>query len=160
MLEEIEFKIENKELFEKLGGVPKPATDGAGAFDIFACIENELLIFPGETQLIPTGFSINIQNPNWAAIILPRSGLGAKKGLVLGNLVGFIDSDYQGQCYVPAWNRNLNTEDNINGIKITPGDRIAQMTFIPVAKPKLKVVEEFSSRTERGQGGFGSTGVN
>jgi dUTP pyrophosphatase len=159
MLDEIEIKIENKELFYKLGNIPKKATDGSGAYDIFACIEDEITIYPGETKLIPTGFSINIKDPYWAAIFLPRSGLGAKKGLVLGNLIGFIDSDYQGECFVPAWNRNINTEINSLGIKIAPGDRITQMAFIPVGSPKFNLVEEFSSQTKRGQGGFGSTGV-
>ena len=159
MLTEIDFKIERKELFEKLGGIPKPATEGSAGFDVFACIEEELTIYPGETIKVPTGFSMHIKNPNWSAIFIPRSGLGSKKGLVIGNLVGLIDSDYQGECFIPVWNRNLNTETHKTGIKIQPGERIAQMVFLPVAKPFFNLVDGFSNQTERGSGGFGSTGI-
>lgn len=157
MLEEIDFKIES-ELFLKLGNIPEPATIGSAGYDIFACIEEEIVIYPGQTVMIPTGFSMHIKDPNWASIFIPRSGMGAKKGLVLGNLVGLIDSDYQGQCFVPAWNRNLNTEEHKQGITIKPGERLTQMVFIPVAKPKFNLVTEFGATTDRGSGGFGSTG--
>jgi len=158
MLKEIDFKIERPELFNQLGGIPKPATSGSAGYDIFACIEKEITIFPGETVKIPTGFSMHIKDPNWSALFIPRSGLGSKKGLVIGNLVGLIDSDYQGECFLPVWNRNLNTENHRTGIKITPGERITQMIFVPVAQPRFNLVENFSNETERGQGGFGSTG--
>lgn len=127
------------------------ATDGSAGIDVRACIENPLEINPGETHLIPTGFAVHINNPGYAAILLPRSGLGHKHGIVLGNLTGLIDSDYQGQVFVSCWNRGQ------MAYTIQPGERIAQMVFIPVMRPEFIVVDEFGE-SERGQGGFGSTG--
>lgn len=118
-----------------------------------ACIDEVLSVAPGETHLVPTGLAIHIEDPGLAAVLLPRSGLGHKHGLVLGNLTGLIDSDYQGQVFISCWNRGSKTYD------IQPGERIAQMVFVPVEQVALKVVEEFSD-SERGEGGFGHTGTD
>ena len=135
--------------------LPEYATDGSAGLDLRAVIEKPINIAPGETKMIPTGLAINIGDPNVACILLPRSGLGIKKGLVLGNLVGLCDSDYQGEYMVAAWNRNLSGDT----IVVSPGERIAQAVFIPVIQVKFEDVEEFSEKTQRGEGGFGSTGV-
>lgn len=134
--------------------LPARSTAGAAGYDLHACIETPLRLLPGDAQLVPTGIAIHLENPNYAAVILPRSGLGHKRGLVLGNLVGLIDSDYQGEIMVSAWNRHL-----VEEIVIHPGDRIAQLVFLPVTIPTLIEVDEFSDATERATGGFGSTGV-
>ena len=134
--------------------LPKLATDGSAAYDLHACIDKPVTLHAGECKLIPTGFAINMIRKNLAALILPRSGLGAKKGVVLGNLVGLIDSDYTGEIMLTPWNRNLE-----ESVVINPNDRIAQMIFVPVIHPEFKEVDEFSSYTKRGSGGFGSTGV-
>lgn len=118
-----------------------------------ACIDEVLSVAPGETHLVPTGLAIHIEDPGLAAVLLPRSGLGHKHGLVLGNLTGLIDSDYQGQVFISCWNRGSKTYD------IQPGERIAQMVFVPVEQVALKVVDEFSD-SERGEGGFGHTGTD
>jgi len=131
--------------------MPKYATDGAAGLDLCACIDDPLTIRPGETHLVPTGFAIHIGEHHLAAMILPRSGLGHKNGIVLGNLVGLIDSDYQGQIFVSVWNRGRDT------YTIEPGERIAQMVFAPVVRVEFEVVEEFAE-THRGHGGFGHTG--
>ena len=120
--------------------------------DISACIDEPLEIKPGETSLIPTGFAIHVEDTGLAAVLLPRSGLGHKKGIVLGNLVGLIDSDYQGQVYVSCWNRGQES------FTMNPGDRIAQMVFMPVVQAAFDVVDEFDE-SHRGEGGFGHTGV-
>lgn len=146
----IQLKILDKRIGKGIA-LPTYATDGSAGMDLRACLEEPLEIKPGETHLIPTGLAIHIANPDIAAIILPRSGLGHKHGIVLGNLVGLIDSDYQGQLFVSCWNRS----DKLFSINI--GDRIAQLMFIPVIQPKLEVVDDFSE-TERGEGGFGSSG--
>lgn len=148
----INIKILDESLFHEYG-YPEYATIGSAGIDLRAAIENELTIEPASSVLIPTGWSMHIGNPNVAAIILPRSGLGHKQGLVLGNLVGLIDSDYQGQIMVSLWNRST----EIRTIK--RGDRIAQLVFIPVSHATFNVVEEWEE-TERGEGGFGSTGIN
>ena len=135
--------------------LPEYATDGSAGLDLRAVIEKPINIAPGETKMIATGLAINIGDPNVACILLPRSGLGIKKGLVLGNLVGLCDSDYQGEYMVAAWNRNLSGDP----IVVSPGERIAQAVFIPVIQVKFEDVEEFSEKTQRGEGGFGSTGV-
>jgi len=147
-------KIQLKILDSRIGSrmpMPKYATDGAAGLDLCACIDDPLTIRPGETHLVPTGFAIHIGEHHLAAMILPRSGLGHKNGIVLGNLVGLIDSDYQGQIFVSVWNRGRDT------YTIEPGERIAQMVFAPVVRVEFEVVEEFAE-THRGHGGFGHTG--
>ena len=130
---------------------PRPATAGAAGIDICACLDEDLRLPPGDAQLIPSGFAIYIGNPRLAAVILPRSGLGHKHGIVLGNLVGLIDSDYQGQIFVSCWNRGGEV------FTVHPGDRIAQLVFVPILRPRLEIVENFPP-SERGSGGFGHTG--
>ena len=119
--------------------------------DMRACIDSELIVSPGDTVLVPTGIAIHIADNNLAAVLLPRSGLGHKHGLVLGNLTGLIDSDYQGQIFISCWNRGE------KAYKINPGDRIAQMVFIPVEQVKFEVVDDFKE-SDRGEGGFGHSG--
>lgn len=131
--------------------LPSYSTDGSAGMDLRACIDAPILLAPGDTQLIATGISIYVEDPGLAAVILPRSGLGHKHGIVLGNLVGLIDSDYQGELMISCWNRGA-TE-----FTIEPGDRIAQLVLVPVVQASLKVVDEFTS-TARGTGGFGSSG--
>ena len=121
--------------------------------DLYACVDQPVNLQPGQTELIPTGIAIHISDPAIAAVLLPRSGMGHKHGIVLGNLVGLIDSDYQGQVFVSCWNRS-STE-----FTISPGDRIAQMMFIPVVQAEFNVVEDFET-SDRAEGGFGSTGGN
>ena len=147
-------KIQLKILDSRLGTefpLPHYATDGAAGMDMRACIDSALEIGPGETRLIPTGLAIHIQETGLAAMLLPRSGLGHKHGIVLGNLVGLIDSDYQGQVFVSCWNRGSET------FTIQPGERIAQMVIVPVVHAEFEVVENFTAST-RGAGGFGHTG--
>ena len=131
--------------------LPQHATAGSAGMDLRACIEAPLVLPPGAVELIPTGVSIYISDPDLAAVLLPRSGLGHKNGIVLGNLVGLIDSDYQGPLMVSVWNRGA------AAFTLNPGDRIAQMVFVPVVQVGFEVVEDFSS-TARGAGGFGSSG--
>jgi dUTP pyrophosphatase len=130
---------------------PSYATPGSAGLDLRACIDAPFQIAGGETVLLPTGLSIYIADPNLAAVILPRSGLGHKHGIVLGNLVGLIDSDYQGELKVSCWNRNQ------EHFTIEPGDRIAQLVFLPVVQPHFKIVTEFAE-SSRGEDGFGSSG--
>lgn len=147
-------KIQLKLLDPRLGDVielPNYATDGSAGLDLRACLEQDTTLQPGETLLIPTGLAIHIDDPSLAAVLLPRSGLGHKHGIVLGNLVGLIDSDYQGQVFVSCWNRSQTAFD----IKI--GERIAQMVFVPVVQVAFEQVEAFSA-SERSTGGFGHTG--
>lgn len=132
--------------------LPEYATNGSAGLDIRACVEKRLCLEPGETTLIPAGFALHIEDPGLAAVLLPRSGLGHKHGIVLGNLVGLIDSDYQGQVYVSCWNRGEET------FTIEAGDRIAQMVFVPVVQANLELVNEFID-SKRGAGGFGHTGI-
>jgi dUTP pyrophosphatase len=131
--------------------LPAYATAGAAGLDLRACIDQVMQIEPGATHLIPTGLAIHIGDPGYAALALPRSGLGHKHGIVLGNLVGLIDSDYQGQVFVSLWNRGQAS------FTLNPMERIAQLVIVPVLQVKLNVVEEFSA-SDRGAGGFGSTG--
>jgi len=131
--------------------LPDYATDGSAAMDLRACLVQTLRLAPGQTELLPTGIAIHIADPSLAAVLLPRSGLGHKHGIVLGNLVGLIDSDYQGQLYVSCWNRGQDT------FIIEPGERIAQMMFVPVVRARFEVVDEFVD-SSRGAGGFGHTG--
>ena len=131
--------------------LPRRATSGSAGLDLRACIDGPLELEPGQTVLVPTGIAIHLGDPGLAAVLLPRSGLGHKHGIVLGNLVGLIDSDYQGQVMVSMWNRGDRT------FTIAPGDRIAQMVVVPVVQVEFEVVEDFEAST-RGAGGFGSTG--
>ena len=132
--------------------LPHYATDGSAGMDLRACLDEALEIKPGETHLIPTGIAIHIGDPGLAAVLLPRSGLGHKHGIVLGNLTGLIDSDYQGQLFVSCWNRGD------KAFTINPAERIAQMVFIPVVQASFEVVKNFDE-SDRGEGGFGHTGV-
>ncbi len=132
-------------------GLPHYATDGSAGLDLRACLDAPLELKAGETQLIPSGIAVYIEDPALAAVLLPRSGMGHKHGIVLGNLVGLIDSDYQGQVFISCWNRG--TTD----FTIKPGDRIAQMVFLPIVQAKFNIVDEFVE-SERAQGGFGHTG--
>jgi len=148
-------KIALKILDVRIGStfpLPRYGTVGAAGLDLVACINGSLTLKPGETQLIPTGIAIHIGDPGLAAMLLPRSGLGHKHGIVLGNLVGLIDSDYQGQIFVSCWNRGQAT------FTIEPGDRIAQMVFVPVVQAEFEIVQEFEE-SRRGAGGFGHTGI-
>jgi len=131
--------------------LPEHATTGSAGMDLRACTDGRLEVAPGQTVLVPTGLAMHIADPALAAVILPRSGLGHKHGIVLGNLVGLIDSDYQGQLYVSCWNRS--DQDFV----IEPGMRIAQLVFLPVVQAAWEVVEDFDT-SERGSGGFGHTG--
>ncbi|UCC15425.1 MAG: dUTP diphosphatase [Gammaproteobacteria bacterium] len=146
--------IKLKILDERLGGefpLPDYATDGSAGVDLRACVEDATVIEPGETILIPTGMAIHIGDPALAAVLLPRSGLGHKHGIVLGNLVGLIDSDYQGQVFVSCWNRGPQS------FTVQPGERIAQMVLVPVVQARFEVVDDFDS-SARGDGGFGHSG--
>jgi len=132
--------------------LPEHSTKGSAGLDLRACLEQDIKLAPQECQLIPLGFSIYIGDPSLAALVIPRSGLGSKHGIVMGNLVGLIDSDFQGELKVPLWNRSSDE------YCVKPGDRIAQMILVPVKQAKLTVVEEFDE-TDRGTKGFGSSGV-
>ncbi len=148
-------KVELKILDRRIGNefpLPHYATEGSAGMDLRACIDAPLELKPGQTELIPSGIAIHMQDAKMAATLLPRSGLGHKHGVVLGNLVGLIDSDYQGQVFVSCWNRGDTT------FTIEPGERIAQMVFVPVIQAEFEVVDEFDA-SERGAGGFGHTGT-
>ena len=131
--------------------LPDYATAGSAGMDLRACVQGPLMLAPGSAELIPTGIAIHIEDPGLAAVLLPRSGLGHKHGVVLGNLVGLIDSDYQGQLLVSCWNRGRDS------FTIQPGERIAQMIIVPVVRAQFEVVSEFTA-SQRGAGGFGHTG--
>ncbi len=131
--------------------LPEYASEGAAGLDLRACLDESLILDPGACELIPTGFAMHLQDPQLAAMLLPRSGLGHKHGIVLGNLVGLIDSDYQGQVFVSCWNRSSEP------FTIEPGERIAQMVLVPIVTANFEVVKEFKA-SERGEGGFGHTG--
>jgi dUTP pyrophosphatase len=146
--------IELKILDSRIGAsipLPQYATDGSAGLDMRACIDAAVVVAPGATELIPTGLAIHIGDPGLAAVLLPRSGLGHKHGLVLGNLTGLIDSDYQGQIFVSCWNRSD------KAYEVSPGERIAQMVFVPIEQVRFTVVEEFDD-SSRGDGGFGHSG--
>lgn len=145
---QVQLKIVREQMANQL---PAYATAGSAGLDLRACIDAPQTVQAGETVLIPTGIAIHLDNPNLAAMLLPRSGLGHKHGVVLGNLVGLIDSDYQGEVMVSVWNRSA------NAFTIEPFERIAQMVIVPVVQAAFTVVDEFSA-SERGTGGFGSTG--
>lgn len=145
-------KLEVKILDERIRGMlPHYATAGAAGLDLRACLETPLVLNPGDSRLVSSGIAIHLGDPGYAAVILPRSGLGSKNGIVLGNLVGLIDSDYQGPLTVSVWNRGK------QAFTIRPLDRIAQLLVVPVLQVEFEVVEEFAAST-RGAGGFGSTG--
>lgn len=146
--------IKLKILDERLGDefpLPDYATNGSAGVDLRACVKEPVTVAPGETTLIPTGMAIHIGDPSLAAVLLPRSGLGHKHGIVLGNLVGLIDSDYQGQVFVSCWNRGG------EAFTVQPGERIAQMVLVPVVQARFEVVEDFEE-SDRGAGGFGHSG--
>ena len=145
-------KLAVKILDERIRSMlPQYASAGAAGLDLRACLEKPLLLNPGESQLVSSGIAIHVGDPGYAAVILPRSGLGAKSGIVLGNLVGLIDSDYQGPLMVSLWNRGK------SAFTVQPMDRIAQLVVVPVVQVEFEVVEEFAA-SSRGAGGFGSTG--
>jgi dUTP pyrophosphatase len=144
----MDVKILDARMREQL---PQYATAGAAGLDLRACLDAPITLQPGETQLIPTGLAIHLADPGYAALILPRSGLGHKHGIVLGNLVGLIDSDYQGQLMVSAWNRGQ------QAFELVPLERLAQLVVVPVVQAEFNVVDEFET-SQRGEGGFGSTG--
>jgi dUTP pyrophosphatase len=131
--------------------MPDYQTTGSAGIDLLACVDESITIEPGQTELIPSGIAVYIRDPSLAAVLLPRSGLGHKKGLVLGNLVGLIDSDYQGQVFISCWNRGK------ENCLIEPGMRLAQMVFLPVEQVNFNLVESFDE-SDRGEGGFGHTG--
>lgn len=147
-------KIKLKIMDPRIGGeypIPEPATAGSAGVDLRACLDEPLSLEPGQTELIPTGIAIHLDDPGLAAVLLPRSGLGHKHGIVLGNLTGLIDSDYQGQIFVSCWNRGLKP------FTIEPGERIAQMVILPIVHAEFEVVEEFAE-SARGAEGFGHSG--
>jgi dUTP pyrophosphatase len=149
-LRKLDVKILDPRMREML---PRYGTPGAAGLDLRACLDAPLVLKPGDSQLVPSGIAIHIGDPGFAAIILPRSGLGAKHGIVLGNLTGLIDSDYQGQVFISMWNRGQ------AAFTIQPMDRIAQLVVVPVQQVEFNVVAEFET-SSRGAGGFGSTGKN
>jgi len=147
-------KIQLRILDPRLGNefpLPHYATDGSAGMDMRACLDGPLELGPGDTHLIPTGLAIHVADTGLAAVLLPRSGLGHKHGVVLGNLVGLIDSDYQGQVFVSCWNRGKKS------FTVEPGERIAQMVIVPVVRAEFEIVDDFDT-SERGAGGFGHTG--
>jgi len=145
-------RLDVRILDERLrGNLPAYGTPGAAGLDLRACLESALVLQPGDSQLVPAGIAIHIGDKGYAAVILPRSGLGAKHGIVLGNLTGLIDSDYQGQIFISLWNRGK------AAFTVEPMERIAQLVVVPVAQIDWNVVEDFTAST-RGAGGFGSTG--
>jgi dUTP pyrophosphatase len=145
-------KLEVKILDERIRSMlPRYATEGAAGLDLRACIDSSLTLSPGDSQLVSSGIAIHVGDPGYAAVVLPRSGLGAKSGIVLGNLVGLIDSDYQGPLMISLWNRGK------AAFTVQPLDRIAQLVVVPVMQVEFEVVEEFAA-SARGAGGFGSTG--
>ena len=147
-------KIDLKILDERVrDNLPKTATAGSAGVDLRALVDETVVINPGDTYLVKTGLAIHIGDPGYAALILPRSGLGHKKGIVLGNLVGLIDSDYQGELMVSVWNRGKES------VELKPMERIAQLMVVPVVQPEFNIVESFEA-SERASGGFGSTGTN
>ncbi len=137
-------------------GLPRYQSDMAAAIDLYACLDAPLVLAPqSPAEIVPSGISLHIADPGIAAIVVPRSGLGHRKGLVLGNLVGVVDADYLGPVLISVWNRSAPGSEPI---VIEPGERVAQMLFVPIVRPRFSLVDEFSKNTVRGAGGFGSTG--
>lgn len=151
-MKEIDIKILNPLIEDKIS-LPEYGTEGSGGMDLRACLDNKIELAPSETTMIPMGFAMHLADKSLAALVIPRSGLGSKHGIVLGNLVGLIDSDYQGELMVPAWNRSEKS------FTINPGDRIAQMIIVPVVQAKFNIVADFEESV-RGEKGFGSSGIN
>ena len=151
-MKKFKLKIINPLIGNKIP-IPKYETKGSAGLDLRACINQKLTIRPGKTEMIPMGYAIHLDDENLAAMVIPRSGLGSKYGIVLGNLVGLIDSDYQGELMVPAWNRSDQK------FEVNQGDRIAQMIIVPILQAQFEVVEEFVL-SERGTKGFGSSGLS
>ena len=151
-LKNVKLKILNPLIGDKVP-IPKYETKGSAGLDLRACIDEKLILKPSKTEMVPMGFAIHLEDEGLAALVIPRSGLGSKHGIVLGNLVGLIDSDYQGELMVPAWNRSNEV------FEINPGDRIAQMIIVPIVQANFEIVEDFE-KSERGVKGFGSSGVN
>ncbi|MEM7364073.1 MAG: dUTP diphosphatase [Pseudomonadota bacterium] len=149
-MNDVQVRIVNDEIGHEIE-LPTYATPGSAGLDLRACLTDDVILTPGATELIPTGIAIYLADPTLAAMILPRSGLGHKHGIVLGNLVGLIDSDYQGELMVSVWNRGTER------FTVTPGDRIAQLVIVPVVQARFNLVESFET-SERGTGGFGSSG--
>ena len=151
----VELKVLDQRLRE--WGLPRYQSEMAAAVDLHACIDGPLELRAGApAALVPTGIAVHMADPGLAALVLPRSGLGHRKGLVLGNLVGLIDADYTGPVLVSAWNRGAPGSEPV---VLVPGERFAQMVFVPILRPGFKIVEAFTGRSERGAGGFGSTGT-
>ncbi len=144
----LDLRILDERLRDRL---PAYATPGSAGLDLRACLDAALVLHPGQTELLPTGLAIHVKDPGFAALILPRSGLGHKHGIVLGNLIGLIDSDYQGQLMVSCWNRGA------HAFTIEPFERIAQLVIVPVVQARFNIVDQFGT-SDRGEGGFGSTG--
>ena len=151
-MKDIKIKIINPLMGNSIP-LPEYETDGSAGLDLRACLEEKSILEAGMSQLIPIGFAMYLEDPTLAALVVPRSGLGSKHGIVLGNLVGLIDSDYQGELMVPAWNRSK------KDFEINPGDRIAQMIIVPVVQARFNIVDSFEE-TLRGDKGFGSSGIN
>ncbi|MAR95758.1 MAG: dUTP diphosphatase [Gammaproteobacteria bacterium] len=151
-MKNVKLKILNPLIGDKVP-IPKYETKGSAGLDLRACIDEKLILKPSKTEMVPMGFAIHLEDEGLAALVIPRSGLGSKHGIVLGNLVGLIDSDYQGELMVPAWNRSNEV------FEINPGDRIAQMIIVPIVQANFEIVEDFE-KSERGVKGFGSSGVN
>ena len=149
-MDKLQVKILNPKINREIA-LPSYSTTGSAGLDLRACLDEPLILKPSATELIPTGLAIYIGDPDYAAVILPRSGLGHKNGIVLGNLVGLIDSDYQGELMISVWNRSATT------FVIEPGERVAQLVIIPIKQVKFQLVEQFVS-TKRGKRGFGSSG--
>jgi dUTP pyrophosphatase len=141
-------------------GFPRWGSSWAAGLDLHACLPDKLMLAPQvRSVLIPVGIAIRIGDPEWCGLVVPRSGLGHLKGLVLGNTVGIVDADFDGPLQISVWNRNAPDGDNPAAITIAPGDRVAQLLFTRVTRPQLQLVDSFSARSLRGQGGYGSTGV-
>ena len=151
-MKKIKIKIINPLMGDSIP-LPKYETSGSAGLDLRACLEEKIILEQGKTSMIPMGFAMHLEDEGLAALVVPRSGLGSKHGIVLGNLVGLIDSDYQGELMVPAWNRSDNE------FEIEPGDRIAQMIIVPVIQADFEIVDDFE-KSSRGIKGFGSSGVN
>ena len=151
-MKNVKLKILNPLIGDKVP-IPKYETKGSAGLDLRACIDKKLILKPSKTEMVPMGFAIHLEDEGLAALVIPRSGLGSKHGIVLGNLVGLIDSDYQGELMVPAWNRSNEV------FEINPGDRIAQMIIVPIVQANFEIVEDFK-KSERGAKGFGSSGID
>lgn len=165
-LKKIEIKVENQMLLDN-DWLPRRATDGSAGYDLFLCRDEPLTLAPGQEYRLKTGFAMSINDPDWCCLFIPRSGLGAKKGIVVANTIGLIDSDFQNECLFPLVNRRTQREGHVvdaendvasGPITLHPGDRYGQMFFVPVGRPELDVVSKFSTETGR-SGGLGSTGA-